>query len=147
MDSIAKIRFLLAAITAPLLMPLCVYTTFVFVFGGDVAKSQEIQTSISTATWLSLFLAAASGGASYYWLRRQNWRSVWRYMMMGIASGFASWILFSIVSQTFVSLLFYVFLIAGLLMGSSFWLIAYFQPDGNHLLPGTSSSRRRRRRA
>lgn len=147
MGSIAKIRFLLATGIAPLLMPLLIYTTFVFVFGGDVEKSQDIQTSISAATWLSLFLAAASGGASYYWLRRKNWKSVWRFMMMGIAAGFASWILFSIVSQTFVSLLFYVFLIAGLLMGGCFWFIAYFNPDGNHLLPGSTSSRRRRRRA
>lgn len=146
MDSIAKIRFLIAAVVSTLLMPLLVYMTFLFVFGGDVEKNQEMQTTISTATWVSFFLAAVSGGASYYLLRRKNWWSVWRYLMMGTVSGFVSWVLFSFISQAFVSLLFYVFIVAGVLMGCSFWLIAYFQPDGNHLISRSGSSRRKRRR-
>jgi uncharacterized membrane protein YfcA len=147
MEPIAKIRFLVAAGVSPLLMPLLVYMTFLFIFGGDVEKNQEMQTRISTATWVSFFLAVLFGGASYYWLRRKNWCSVWRYLMMGAVSGLASWIIFSIISQTMVSLLFYVFIIAGSLMGVCFWLTAYFQPDGNHLISSSVSGRRKRRRA
>ena len=147
MEPIAKIRFIVAMGVSPLLMPLLVYMTFLFVFGGDLEKNQDVQTNISAATWVSLFLAIAFGGASYYWLRRKNWWSVWRYLMMGVVTGFASWILFSMISQTFVSLLFYVFIVAGVLMGGCFWLIAYFQPDGNHLISGSSYGRRKRRRA
>lgn len=145
MDNLLKIRFLCAAIISPLIVPLMVYSTFLFIFGGDVEKDKEIQTSISTATWLSFGLAVAFGSASYIWLRRNGWVSVWRYLMMGIASGVASWLVFSMISQTFVSLLSYVYILAGALMGGSFWFIAYFQPDGKHSLPSTSSRRKRRR--
>jgi uncharacterized membrane protein YfcA len=147
MDSILKIRFLLAMILSPMLVPLIIYTTFRFIFGGDVDQDKEIQTSISTAAWLSYGLALAFGSASYFWLRRKDWWSVWRYLIMGVASGFASWVLFSIISQTFVSLLFYVFLFAGMVMAGGFWLLAYFKPDGNHLIASSTSGRRRRRRA
>ena len=136
----------MAAGVSPLIMPLLVYMTFHFVFGGDVEKNQDMQTSISTATWVSFFLAVVFGGASYYWMRRKSWWSVWHYLMMGSVAGVASWIFFSIISQTFVSLLFYIFIVAGVLMGIGFWLIAYFQPDGNHLISASTSSRRKRRR-
>lgn len=124
-----------------------VYATFAFMLGVDAEKSQEVQTGISAATWSSYIFALGFGGVSYVIMRRKNWWSVWRFSLMGVASGFATWVMFSIASQTFVSLLFYVFLVAGTLMGCLFWLIAYFQPDGNHLLPTSTSSRRRRRRS
>jgi len=147
MDSLAKIRLLLAAAVAPLTVPLILYLTFVFSFGGIVEKNEGIQTSISSATWLSYASALIFGAGSYYWLRRKKWWSVWRYMLLGMGSGFAGWLVFSIMSQTlFFNRVFYAFLIAGLLMGACFWLVAYFQPDGKHLISGSTSSRRRRRR-
>ena len=72
-----------------------------------------------------------------------RWFSVIHYVAVGAAVGFVSWLLFGLVSQILVSLLFFVFVIAGALVGGSFWLIAYFQPDGNYSPP----SRRRRRRS
>lgn len=145
MDSLVKIRSLIAAIVSPLIVPIMVYATFAFMLGGDVDKNQEIQTGISAATWSAYIFALGFGGASYFLLRKKRWWSVWRYLMMGVISGFASWVFFSFASQTFVSLLFYVFLVAGGLMGIFFWLIAYFQPDGNHLTLASTSRRRRRR--
>ena len=147
MDKFLKIRLIAAAAIGPLIVPLVVYTTFLFIFGGDVDDDKEIQTSISNATWLSYGLAIAFGSASYFWLLRNGWWSIWRYLMMGTVSGFASWVLFSIISQTFVSLLLVVYLIAGVLMGGGFWFIAYFQPDGKHSTFGSSSGRRKRRRS
>ena len=147
MDSIAKIRFLIAAGIAPLLMPLLVYSTFVLSFGSVIEKNEGMQTSISSATWLAYLTALVFGAASYYWLRRKRWWSVWRFMMMGTASGCAGWLVFSVISQTlFFNRIFYAFVISGLLMGACFWLVAYFQPDGNHLIPNQRSGRRRRRR-
>lgn len=145
MEPLAKVRLLLAIICSPLIVPLMVYATFTFMLGGDADKNQEIQTGISAAIWSSYILALGFGGVSFFVLRKKGWWSVWRYMLMGAASGFAAWLLFSIASQTFVSLLFYVFLVAGTLMGCVFWMLAYFQPDGNHLI--STSPRRRRRRS
>ena len=140
-----KVRLLLAIIISPLIMPLMVYATFAFMLGGDVEKNKEIQTGINAAIWSSYVLALGFGGVSYFLLRKKGWWTVWRYLLMGTASGFSAWVLFSLASQTFVSLLFYVFLAAGAMMGIFFWLIAYFQPDGNHLISSSSSRRRRRR--
>ena len=147
MEPLAKIRFWIAVVVSPLVVPLMVYATFVFMLGVDADNNQEIQTGISAATWSSYFLAFGFAVASYVFIRKKNWWSVWRFLMMGVASGFATWILFSIASQEFVSLLFYVFLSAGSLMGIGFWLIAFFQPDGKHLIPSSTTSRRRRRRS
>ena len=144
MDNTARIRFLAASIISPLLVPLIIYAMFSFIFGGDIDKDKEIETSISTAVRLSYGLALVFGIASYYWLRRQGSHSVFLYLILGGVAGFARWLLFSLISQTFLSILFYIFGIAGIVMGGSFWLIAYFQPSGNY--PRSTSSRRRRRR-
>jgi uncharacterized membrane protein YfcA len=143
MENIQKIRLLIGAVISPLIIPLVVYITFVFVFGADVDKDQEIQTSISTASWLSYGIALVLSIFVYFWLQRKQWYSVIHYLVAGTVVGFASWLLFSIISQTLVSLLFFVFVIAGALAGASFWLIAFFQPDGNYTPP----PRRRRRRS
>jgi uncharacterized membrane protein YfcA len=143
MENIQKIRLLIGAVISPLIIPLVVYITFVFVFGADVDKDQEIQTSISTASWLSYGIALVLSIFVYFWLQRKQWYSVIHYLVAGTVVGFASWLLFSIISQTLVSLLFFVFVIAGALVGASFWLIAFFQPDGNYTPP----PRRRRRRS
>jgi uncharacterized membrane protein YfcA len=143
MENIQKIRLLIGAVISPLIIPLVVYITFVFVFGADVDKDQEIQTSISTASWLSYGIALVLSIFVYFWLQRNQWYSVIHYLVAGTVVGFASWLLFSIISQTLVSLLFFVFVIAGALVGASFWLIAFFQPDGNYTPP----PRRRRRRS
>jgi hypothetical protein len=146
MDKYLKIRLLVATAIGPMIVPLIIYTTFLFIFGGVAIDDVEIQTSISNATWLSYGLAISFGSASYFWLARKGWWTVWHYLMMGTVSGFASWVLFSMISQTFVSLLLIVYLIAGVLMGGGFWFIAYFQPDGNHSKSGSVSGRRKRRR-
>ncbi len=142
MENIQKIRLLIGAVASPLLIPTVIYITFVFVLGADVDKDQEIQTSISTASWLSYGIALAFCITAYIWLQRKQWYSVIHYLLAGVLVGFASWLLFSMISQTLVSLLFFVFVISGTLVGGSFWLIAYFQPDGNY----NQTSRRRRRR-
>lgn len=142
-----KIRFLIAAAVSPMVVPLLIYITLVFSFGSVIEKNQGIQTNISSATWFSYGAALVFGSASYYLLRRNNWWSVWRYILMGASTGLASWIVFSFLSDTwFFNRVFYAFIISGLLMGASFWLIAYFQADGNHLIPSKKSSRRKRRR-
>jgi len=143
MENIQKLRLLIGAVASPLIIPLVVYLTFVFVFGADADKDQEIQTGISTASWLSYGIALVLSVVSYFWLQRKQWYSVIYYLLAGTAVGFVSWLLFSLISQTLVSLLFFVFIIAGALVGGSFWLIAFFQPDGNYTQP----SRRRRRRS
>jgi len=143
MENIQKLRLIAGAILGPLIVPLAIYLTLVIVFGSTVEKDQEIQTSISTATWLSYGIALVFGIVCYFWLQRKNWTSVIYYILAGTVVGFASWLLFSLISQMMVSLLFFVFVIAGSLMGGGFWLIAFFQPDGNYSQP----SRRRRRRS
>jgi uncharacterized membrane protein YfcA len=143
MENIQKLRLIAGAIIGPLIVPLAINLTLVIVFGSTVEKDQEIQTSISTATWLSYGIALVFSIACYFWLQRKNWTSVIYYILGGTVVGFASWLLFSLISQMMVSLLFFVFVIAGSLMGGGFWLIAFFQPDGNYPQP----SRRRRRRS
>lgn len=143
MASIHKIRLLAAAVIAPLIMPLMIYLTFLLIFGGDIEKDQAIKTSINTASWVSYGIALALGIASYFWMQRKGWNTIYRCMLAGIVLGFICWLLFSLISQTLVSLLFFIFAVAGLLMGISFWFIVYFRPDGSHTMP---SSRRRRRR-
>ena len=148
MEPIAKIRFIVAVGVSPLLMPIIVYATFAIVFGSDVSKNPVTQTNINSTTWMSYGAVLVFGGASYYWMQRNNWVSVWRYLLMGSLSGLASWILFDFVSQTlFFNLLFVAFIFAGFLMGGCFWFVAYFQPDGNHLISSRRSGRRKRRRA
>lgn len=146
MEPLAKIRFIVAAIVSPSIMPIMVYATFAFMLGGEAGEDQQIQTGISAAVWSSYISAFALGGVAYYFLRRKGWWSVWRFLLMGIVSGFACWLLFSLASQIFVSILFYVFIISGAIMGTEFWLIAFFRPDGNHLTGKPISPRRRRRR-
>ncbi|WP_455366296.1 hypothetical protein [Kaarinaea lacus] len=142
MENIQKLRLLAGGIVSPLVVPLAIYITLVIVFGADVEKDQDIQTSISTASWLSYGIALVLSIVGYFWLQRKNWRSVIHYLLAGAVVGFASWLLFSLISQTLVTLLFFVFVIAGGFLGGSFWLIAFFQPDGNYPQP----TRRRRRR-
>ena len=137
-----KIRWLLAVIIGPLFVPLLVYITFIFIFGSDIKDDQQIQTSISTASWISYGLALALGIGSYILMQVKGWQSMQSHMVAGTFIGILCWLLFSLISQTLVSLLFFVFVVAGFLMGTSFWFIAYFQPDGSH----ATSSRRRRRR-
>jgi len=142
MENIQKIRLLVGAIASPLIVPLVVYVTVVFLLGADADKDLEVQTRISTASWLSYGIALALSIAAYYWLQRKRWYSVIHYLVAGTIVGFASWLLFSLISWKLVSLLCFVFIIAGALVGGSFWLIAFFQPNGNYTQP----SRRRRRR-
>ena len=142
MENIQKIRLLTGAVASPLIIPLVVYITFVFVFGADADKDQEIQTGISTASWLSYGIALVLSVAAYFGMQRKQWYSVVHYLVAGTVIGFASWLLFSLFSQILVSLLFFVFVIAGAFVGGSFWLIAFFQPDGIYTQP----SRRRKRR-
>ena len=142
MDSLQKIRVFAAAAISPIVVPLLVYLTFLFIFGTDVDKDQEIQTSISTASWISYGIALALGFGAYILMQAKGWRSVQLHILAGAGLGFISWLLFSLISQTLVSLLFFVFFVAGLLMGTSFWFIAYFKPDGSH----ATGSRRKRRR-
>lgn len=137
-----KIRLLLGALLSPLVVPLLVNLTFLFIFGAAVEKDHDIQTSISTATWLSYWISLVLGVGSYIALQKTQRRSVQMYLLAGAAIGLVSWLLFSFISQTLVSLLFYVFVAAGVLYGLCFWLIVFFQPDGNY----SSSSRRRRRK-
>ena len=123
MDSIAKIRFLIAAILSPMIVPLVIYTVFVFSFGSVIEKNESIQTNISSATWLSYGTALVFGTASYLLLRRLNWWSVWRYMLLGTVAGLASWIVFSFLSDTwFFNRTFLAYIISGLGMGALFWL-------------------------
>jgi uncharacterized membrane protein YfcA len=142
MEHVQKLRLVAAGIVSPLIVPLAIYFTMLFVFGSDVEKDQAIQTSISTATWLSYGIALVFSIGGYFWLQKKNWNSVIHYLLGGTVVGFVSWLLFSLISQTMVSLLFFVFVIAGGLVGGSFWLLAFFQPDGNY--PQTSRRRRRR---
>ena len=132
----------MAVIIGPLVVPLLVYITFVFIFGSNVEDDQQIQTSNSTASWISYGLALALGIGSYILMQAKGWQSMQRHMIAGTIIGILCWLLFSLISQTLVSLLFFVFTVAGFLMGTCFWLIAYFQTDGSH----AASSRRRRRR-
>lgn len=127
---------------SPLIVPLLIYLTFSFVFGAAVENDPEIQTNINTAAWLSYCISLILGAGSYIWLQRTQRRSVLIYVLAGAAIGFVSWLLFSFISWSVVSLLFYIFMAAGLLLGVIFWLIVFFQPDGNY----SASSRRRRRR-
>jgi len=143
MLSTQKIRLFIAAAISPVIVPMLVNLTFLFIFGSDVDKDQEIQTSISTASWVSYAITLALGLGAYILMYVKGWRSVQRYLLVGATVGLISWLLFSLISQTLVSLLFFVFSVAGLLMGAAFWFIAYFQPDGSH----ATSSRRRRRRS
>lgn len=145
MENIQRIRLLIGAVVSPLIIPLVVYITFVFVFGADADKDQEIQTGISTASWLSYGIALVMSVAAYFWMQRNQWYSVVYYLVAGTVVGFASWLLFGLISQILVSLLFFVFVIAGALVGGSFWLIAFFQPDGNYSY--TQPTRRRKRRS
>jgi uncharacterized membrane protein YfcA len=142
MENFQRLRLITGAIASPLIVPLAIYLTFVFVFGSDVDRDMEIQTSISTASWLSYGIALVLSAGCYFWLQKKKWDSILYYLVGGTTVGFATWLLFSLISQALVSLLFYVFVAAGALLGGSFWLIAYFQPDGKY----PSSSRRRRRR-
>ena len=143
MENFQKLRLFIGAIASPLIVPLAIYITLLFVFGSDVEKDQAIQTSISTASWLSYGIALVLSVGCYFWLQRKKWGSVIHYVITGTVVGFVSWLTFSIISQTLVSLLFFVFISAGALVGGSFWLIVFFQPDGNYPQP----SRRRRRRS
>ncbi|WP_455208997.1 hypothetical protein [Kaarinaea lacus] len=143
MENFQKLRLFIGAIASPLIVPLAIYITLLFVFGSDVEKDQAIQTSISTASWLSYGIALVLSVGCYFWLQRKKWGSVIHYIVAGTVVGFVSWLTFSIISQTLVSLLFFVFISAGALVGGSFWLIVFFQPDGNYPQP----SRRRRRRS
>jgi len=143
MENIQKLRLIAGAILGPLIVPLAIYLTQVLLFGSAIDKDQEIQTRISTATWLSYGIALVFSVACYFWLQRKSWSSVIHYLLAGTVVGFASWLLFSLFSWKMVPILFFVFVIAGGLMGAGFWLIAFFQPDGNYSQP----SRRRRRRS
>lgn len=142
MDSLQKIRVFAAAAISPIVVPLLVYLTFLFIFGTDVDKDQEIQTSISTASWISYGFALALGIGGYILMRVKGWQSMQRFMIAGAMIGVLCWLLFSLISWKILGFLFFVFIIAGFLMGTSFWFIAYFKPDGSH----ASNSRRKRRR-
>ncbi|HEY5601830.1 MAG TPA: hypothetical protein VIM41_01855 [Gammaproteobacteria bacterium] len=142
MENIQKLRLIAGAIASPFIVPLAIYLTMAFVFGSDLHQNQEIQTSISTASWVAYGIALVFSTGGYFWLQKKRWESVVYYIAGGTVVGFASWLLFSLISQTLVSLLFFVFIIAGALLGGSFWLIAFFQPNGQYPQP----SRRRRRR-
>ncbi|WP_455202224.1 hypothetical protein [Kaarinaea lacus] len=144
MENIQKIRLLIGAVASPLIIPLVVYITFVFVFGADADKDQEIQSRINIASWLSYAIALVLSVAAYFTLQKKQWYSVIHYLVAGTVVGFASWLLFSYYVEHLVSLLFFVFVIAGALVGGSYWLIAFFQPDGNY--SNIQPSRRRRRR-
>ncbi|MGD8640505.1 MAG: hypothetical protein PVG89_07765, partial [Gammaproteobacteria bacterium] len=99
-------------------------------------------TNINTAAWLSYWISLILGAGTYIWLQMTQRRSVLMYVLAGAVIGFVSWLLFSLISWSRVSLLFYIFMAAGLLLGIIFWLIVFFQPDGNY----STTSRRRRRR-
>ena len=102
MEHLQKLRLIAGGIASPLIVPLAIYLTLVFVFGSDIEKDQNIQTSISTATWLSYGIALVFSIACYFWLRKKNWQSVIHYLLGGTVVGFISWLLFSLISQTMV---------------------------------------------
>ena len=108
MENFQKLRLIAGAVVGPLIVPLAIYLTLVIVFGSAVDKDQEIRTSISTATWLSYGIALVFSVAGYFWLQRKNWNSVIHYLLAGTVVGFISWLVFSFISQTMVSLLFFV---------------------------------------
>ena len=147
MENIQKIRLVIGAVVSPLIISLMVYITFVFIIGADAGKDQEIQTRISTVSWLSYGIALVLSIAGYFWLQKKQWYSVIHYVVAGTVVGFASWFLFSLISEKFVTLLFFVFVIAGALVGGSFWLIAFFQPNGDYTNIQPTRRRRRRRRS
>ena len=144
MEHIQKIRLLIGAVVSPLIIPMVVYITTVFLFGDDANDNQEIQSRISIATWLSYSIALVLSIGAYVGLKKKQWYSVIHYLVAGTVVGFASWLLFSLFSYKFVTVLFLVFVIAGAFLGGSFWLIAFFQPDGDY--SNIKPSRRRRRR-
>jgi len=142
MNSPSRFRLLVASVVVPVIMPAMIYATFFFIFGSDLDKDHSIKTSIRAACWVSYGIGLALGIAGYIWMRVKAWQSIYRHLLIGFVLGLLSWLLFSLVSQSIVGLLFFVFATAGLSMGALFWFAVYFQPDGSH----TRRSRRRRRR-
>ena len=144
MENIQKIRLIIGACVSPLIIPLVVYITTAIIIGADADKDQELQSRISIFSWTAYSIALVLCVAAYFALKKKQWYSVIHYLIAGTVVGFISWLLFSYYVENLVSLLFFVFVIAGALVGGSFWLIVFFQPDGDY--SNIQPSRRRRRR-
>ncbi|NOZ53610.1 MAG: hypothetical protein GXP08_10785 [Gammaproteobacteria bacterium] len=144
MDILQKIRVIIAAMLSPLIVPLLIDVTLSLLYDKEIRNGDAIQSSITTATWLSYAIVLFTSAIVYFWLRAKQYHNVRAYLLAGICIGFISWLLFSLFSMTAVILLFFIYLLAGLLLGSSFWLLAYFQPNGNY---SQRASRRRKRRS
>jgi len=142
MNNQSKISLAIAALLVPVIMPVMIYATFVFIFGSDLDKDHGIKTGIRAACWVAYGIGLALGIACYVWMRLKKWHSLYHFIGVGLFLGFVSWLLFSLVSLSMVGLLFFIFASAGLMMGTLFWFMVFFQPDGSH----SRSSRRRRRR-
>jgi len=143
METLQKIRVIIAAVLSPLTVPILIYITLSVLYSAEIQQDPAIQASINTASWVSYVIALLTGTGVYFWLRAKQWLGVRAYLLAGLCVGFISWLVFSLFSMTAVVLLFFIYLLAGLLFGGSFWLLAYFQPNGNY---SQRSTRRRKRR-
>lgn len=138
-----RIRIIIAALLSPLLVPVLLTMTFRFVYGEEALTNQALQTSIGYAQWLSYFSTLVVGAIVYVVWQKKIWLSWYMYCLAGVIIGFTGWVIFSLVSKTFVTLLFFVFLISGLFAGICFWFIVNFKSGSST----SQRSRRRRRRA
>jgi len=143
METLQKLRVIIAAVLSPLTVPISIYVTLSILYSAEIQTDQAILASINAASWVSYVIALLTGAAVYFWLKSKQWMGVWAFLLAGLFIGFISWLLFSLFSMTAVVLLFFIYLLAGVLLGSSFWLLAYFQPNGNY---SQRSTRRRKRR-
>ena len=141
MDLVQRVRFLAASAFSPLVVPLMVQYIFTLVYGDDINKNNELMESIDRAIWFSYFLTVMFSVPAYIVIRHYFDDEVKTYLVAGLAVGFLAWLTFSLFSSYFVTLLFFVFALAGTALGGIFWLLLYFQPDGNY-----SRSRRSRRK-
>ena len=138
-------RLGLAAVVSPLIVPLLLTLVFRFFYGEEADTNEAVRTSITYAQWLSYFITLIVGAGLYFAWRKKQWQSWIMYSLGGLVLGVISWIVFSLFSKAFLTLLFFVFLIAGLFTAVCFWGIVNIK-----LLPASQSSsrsRRRRRRA
>lgn len=138
-----RIRTIIASVVSPLIVPVLLTMTFRFFYGEETETNQALQTSIGYAQWLSYGTALVVGAVLYFVWRKKDWQSWQMHCVAGLLLGLLSWIVFSLVSKTFVTLLLIVFLLSGLCVGLSFWFIVNFKSAAN----SSQRSRRRRRRA
>lgn len=118
-------RLISGFLISPLVLPLLVYITYLFVFGVQNYNSEATLTSTKTIIWMNYLLVLGVGIPAYYILQFKRWESLRNYALGGLALGL---ILILFISHSFVYLFCIVFSFAGVLEGVLFWYIVLYQP-------------------